>query len=465
MKKKVKIIVVCIVVVIAAAAGAVWATAPLSVEAQAVRLETARVTFTEQGVYAYERQYAVYPLVAGEVVEVRVKPGDTVAAGDVLAVVSAEDYESQAAQLGASIAGYQGQIANLQLQEQQRRDGLAADIERIGGQVASLEAEIEAGRENAQSLQRQVAVQQDIVYYNRTQVRYAKEDLEDAEDYGDDLEIRAAKQAYSQARAALAQSELVLEQLLAGEVPEGVLAGQMQALEAQISAAERMMAKSYTGGMSQYYGAQITAAQHAVAQMQRMAGKAEIAAPVSGVVDSLPLRDQNLAAQQQPVAVIGENPLVEVFVPVREIAGVKTGDAVELLLDRREGEQSLSGTVVAIGKEAQARLSALGVEERKVRVLVRPDAPGLQIGYAVDARFTVYERPQAIAVAKTALFEADGADWVWVVQDGVLARRQVETGIETRDSYLIESGLAEGDLVVTDAADEALREGKKAVPA
>ncbi len=119
MKKKVKWITAVILIVFAAGAGAVAALAPISAETVTLAPRTASITFTESAVYAYDNSYTVYPIVSGEVLEVRVKVGDIVRAGDVLAVVDAVDYREQIEQLTASIVGYNGQIANLGLQDQQ----------------------------------------------------------------------------------------------------------------------------------------------------------------------------------------------------------------------------------------------------------------------------------------------------------------------------------------------------------
>lgn len=461
MKKKVKLI-AALVLVAAVAAGGVWyALRPLAVEAVETVAATATITLTEQGSYVYDDLYTVYPIVAGEILEVRVRRGDAVRAGDVLAVVDASDYQNQIAQLSSSIAGYQGQIAGLWQSDQQQRDSLAATLAGLEGQLAALEAEIALNRQNADSLAGQIMVQEQIVYTNERYVRYAREDVRDARDNGDDDALAAARQAENTARNTLAQSELLLEQLLNGEVPEDLYQGQKQAIQAQMAVVEAQMGKSYSGGMQQYYNAQIAAAQSAIAQMEEKAGKAEIAAPVDGIVSALPGGDKNFISQAEPLALIGAQALVEVFVPVREIDGIREGDAVELLLDKRLGEEVLPGTVIEVEEEAQIRLSALGVEERRVRVLVRPDAQGLQIGYEADVRFTVYTRENAITLPKTALFEReDGASCLWVIQNGVLARREVEKGIETRDGYLVE-GLEPGVLVVRDANQAGLGEGKR----
>ncbi len=173
------------------------------------------------------------------------------------------------------------------------------------------------------------------------------------------------------------------------------------------------------------------------------------------------IKDQNAISLQQPAAIISDSAFVEVFVPVREIDGVDVGDPVELILDKRLGEETLSGTVAEIAHDAELKLSPLGVEERKVRVLITPDSESLQIGYTVDAKFTVWSSKDAVSVPKTAIFSVDGEDCVWRVLNGALNVAPVEKSVELQDAYVIASGLAAGDVVVLDADNAALAEGKE----
>jgi multidrug resistance efflux pump len=151
MKKKVKWIIAGIAAAVTGVFGVVALTAPIEAETVTVTSGYAAATFTEQGVYAYARSYTVYPLVSGEVLEVRVKDGDTVEAGDVLAVVDAVDYREQIGQLRAGIDGYGGQIANLGQQERQARDTLTAQLAGPRGQLATVREAKAKNTKNADS--------------------------------------------------------------------------------------------------------------------------------------------------------------------------------------------------------------------------------------------------------------------------------------------------------------------------
>ena len=245
-------------------------------------------------------------------------------------------------------------------------------------------------------------------------------------------------------------------------MPQDVYEGQKRAIQAQIGSVSSQLEKSYSGGMRQYYAAQITAAEASIAQMEEQAGRAEITAPIAGVVSELLVKDQNLTSQGMYAAAIGAGGRVEVFVPVREIDGVSVGDKVELILDKRLGKETVPGTVTQVDAEAQVKLSALGVEERKVKVEIAPDEGKLAIGYDMEVRFTVYTVENALVVPKTAVFQQEGMDSVWLLRDGAVVLAPIEKGIETRDGFIVDAGIADGDIVVTDADNAALREGRRA---
>lgn len=465
-KKRAKIIIGSAAAALCVVAAFLYAMAPLGAEVTVLASQTARLTFTEQGKYTYTNTFVVHSLVAGEVLAVPLEEGDTVRAGEVLAVISASDYEYQLRQLRSTVDAYNAQIQNLSLQEQQERDTLSGTLQELRGQMVTLDAQIKNQTPLNESLTEQTILQQSLV-------RQAAESLEYAEDLLDDIKdmyrggqlgyssVAEAEQAVTTARSNFFAARVTLEQLRAGGTPEGVLEGQRQSLQAQIDTVSARMSKSYSSAMAQYYAAQISGTNAMISQMEEKAGQATITSPMDGVVELLPVADTNLVGQAGAVAQIGSDALVEVYAPLREIDNVKTGDPVELILDKRLGEETLRGTVVLVESKAQERLSALGVAESKVRVLVRPDDGGLLIGHEMDVKFSVYEQPGAIVIPKTALFSDNGTDYVWAVVDGRAELRAVTKGVETREGYIIDSGLGEEEAVVTDANNDQLKPGKR----
>ena len=457
MKKKIKIGLLVVVGLVVVAVVALQAVAPLQVELVELAPQTALLTFTEEGVFDYSDQFSVFPLVSGEVLEVAVEEGQLVAEGEVLAVVNASDYQRQIEQLRTNISGFQAQIRNLNQQEQAELAALRGQRNSLEGQLASLDSQ----RIDFDTLDGQLLYASGVVQSNSQAETWARRNVDYIRDeFGrNSPEFYGAQQQLAAARAALAASQVQLEALRASDAS---LDGQRQSIQAQIDSIEERLGESHIGGMVSYYQSMIAGVNAGIAQLEEQMGRAEITAPVAGRVISLPVTDANLVSAAAPVAVIGLGAMVEVYIPTREMESVAVGDRVELIISGRMGDRSVGGRVVFLEDRAQVRLSALGVEERKVRALIQPDSTDLITGNAMDVRFTVLSLPDSLIVPKTAVFRLEGEYHVWVLDEGGRAQlRRVVRGGETRDGFVITDGLAFGERVVRDANQSGLGEGVK----
>ena len=102
---------------------------------------------------------------------------------------------------------------------------------------------------------------------------------------------------------------------------------------------------------------------------------------------------------------------------------------------------------------ATTRLSALGVEEQRVAVVIDLAAPpatwaGMGDGWRVEVEIITVDVPDAVTVPLGAL-RRDGEGWsVFVVTGGRAHRRGVQLGHKNRDAAEITAGLAAGDQVI-----------------
>jgi HlyD family secretion protein len=78
----------------------------------------------------------------------------------------------------------------------------------------------------------------------------------------------------------------------------------------------------------------------------------------------------------------------------------------------------------------------------------------------VEVRIVVWERPDVVRTPTSSLFRVDG-DWaVFVIENGVLARRAVQIGHRNDREAEVLSGLSPGDRVVQ-YPGESLAEGAR----
>jgi HlyD family secretion protein len=188
----------------------------------------------------------------------------------------------------------------------------------------------------------------------------------------------------------------------------------------------------------------------------------EVRAPAPGRVLRVLQESEGPVAAGAPLLEVGDPDRIELRVDLltSEAVRVRPGAAVDLV--NWGGDRPLPGRVRLVEPSAFTKVSALGVEEQRVFVLVDPVAPGawapLSDGYASDARIVVAERPDVLLVPSGALFRLDGG-WAAFVVDGGRARtRKLRVGDASGAAVEVLEGLAAGDRVIVHPGDK-LRDG------
>lgn len=185
-------------------------------------------------------------------------------------------------------------------------------------------------------------------------------------------------------------------------------------------------------------------------------GKSEAAWPVRS-----PLKGRVLRVLQTSEGVVAAGtPLLEVADPtdLEVVVGVLTSDAVRItpgarsILERWGGPGALEGRVRSVEPSGYTKLSALGVEEQRVDVVIDIVSPQnawttLGDGFRVHTRTIVFRQPDALKTAAATLFR-DGNAWaLFVVEKGRAAKRRVT--VERRNGpEVVLSGLPQGTIVV-----------------
>lgn len=102
------------------------------------------------------------------------------------------------------------------------------------------------------------------------------------------------------------------------------------------------------------------------------------------------------------------------------------------------------------------KISALGVEERRTRVILDIIDPPVSLGdgYRVYGRISIWRGASVLKVPIAALFRCR-EDWcVFAVENGRARQRKVVIDHRNRSEAEVRSGLSAGDIVVTYPANE-----------
>jgi HlyD family secretion protein len=197
------------------------------------------------------------------------------------------------------------------------------------------------------------------------------------------------------------------------------------------------------------------------AQTQELHGVCEcvdIPAPVSGRILRLLHESEAVVQMGEPLVEIGNPADLEIVADLLSSEAVKVEPGQRVVIDEWGGRTPLAGLVRRVEPYGFTKISALGIEEQRVNVIIDfSDPPArwrrLGHGYRVEVRIVLWEGQDVLKVPLTALFR-DGERWAVFVEEGGRARRRhVELGHRTGSDAEITSGLEAGARVVLHPSD------------
>jgi RND family efflux transporter MFP subunit len=173
---------------------------------------------------------------------------------------------------------------------------------------------------------------------------------------------------------------------------------------------------------------------------------ATLRAPFDGVIASRSVEAGNVVASGTPLLTIVDLSRMEMVAsaPISAGASVAPGQVVELRVDGIGG-RTFAGVVDRIAPVAEE-----GTRTLTVYVEVENEDGVLLGGMFATGNIVLEEAEGALAVPEAAVRD-DGGDHVLVIEDGMLARRDVTVGAEWPGGVVQVDGLAEGERVVTAA--------------
>ena len=190
-----------------------------------------------------------------------------------------------------------------------------------------------------------------------------------------------------------------------------------------------------------------------------------ITAPVDGVVLTRFRESQGVVPAGQPLVEIGDPTRLEIVADMLSSDAVKIQPGSRVLIEEWGGPDTLVGRVRRIEPAGFTKVSALGVEEQRVNVVIDFDstagaARALGDNFRVEVRVVVWETGSAVKVSPGSLFRR-GEDWaVYVVEGDVARLRTVTIGERNGREARVVSGLEVGELVVVYPPDTLVDGGR-----
>lgn len=183
-----------------------------------------------------------------------------------------------------------------------------------------------------------------------------------------------------------------------------------------------------------------------------------VRSPVSGQLLKRIQSSETVIAPGAPLVEIGNTADMEIVVELLSTDAVKVAENASARIDGWGGQRPLSARLRRIEPAGFTKVSALGIEEQRVRAILDFDAPPdlrrrLGHDFRVFASITTWAADDALRIPLSALFRS-GDKWAVFRVDGNRARlAAVEVGHRNSEHAQLAAGLKAGDAIILHPSD------------
>jgi HlyD family secretion protein len=181
-----------------------------------------------------------------------------------------------------------------------------------------------------------------------------------------------------------------------------------------------------------------------------------VQAPVGGTVLRVLEESERVVSAGTPLLELSNPSNIEAVIELLSTDAVKVTPGAVVFIENWGGPGALEGRVRLVEPSAFTKVSALGIEEQRVNVVIELTDGGSRLGdgYRVEGRVVVWETTDALRVPVSALFRR-GDNWsLFCVENGIARLQDVEIGNLTSSEAEVTNGLEEGAVVITHPAKD-----------
>ena len=296
------------------------------------------------------------------------------------------------------------------------------------------------------------------------------------------LDPRARSQALAEVSTGESALRAARQRVAAVTTTESVAQGELRRLQqlreqgmATASQLDQARAQVATAGAelsSARADEQIASRRLQVAQAtladEGQAGRGRVLAvrsPVAGRVLKRTVESSTAVTQGQPLMEIGDPALLEIEVEVLSTDAVRLAPGQKARVLRWGGDGVLDATVTRIEPGGFTKVSALGVEEQRTRVILAFASPherwaALGDAFRVEVEFILKQEKDVLQVPAGALFRAGDGWAVYAVDGGTARRTAVKIGARSATAAQVLDGL-QADQTVIVQPDDRLKDGTR----
>ena len=443
------IAILAVVIVVAVTVGAVLQRG-VSVQVAAVQRGEIREYIDERGKTRVPRTYQVTMPQAGRIGEITLREGSEVKQGQVVAQILSEDLDTAVDEARAAVERLDAAIAE--------NDDVAVErslVVQAGAFVESMNNTVEAAKAQMDSS----AKRSEYAETNLGRVRELRRSGAGTED-----DLDRATLEYWEGQLGFRQNSLTVEAMKSIKAATALLPQMVS---------DYIAHKSLTRGVLEK---QKSEAQARLRQIMIQRDRGTIRSPVDGVVLQRLIENEQQLPAGTELLTIGQLDQLEVEADIlsQDVVRVRKDDPVAVYGPAvgESVEGGVPGTVHQIYPAGFTKFSSLGVEQQRVKVVMRfaPEASArlreLDLGadYRVRVRIFTDQKSDALTVPRSALFRGPDGGWqLFAVRAGKAALQPVQVSLMNDASAEIVDGLAEGEQVVL-APDTDLAHGTRVKP-
>lgn len=279
-----------------------------------------------------------------------------------------------------------------------------------------------------------------------------------AEVRGAEAQLAAVRQRISAAQAAerLAQTELRRAQTLQAA---GAVA--LEQLDQARARADSTRAELAAARADEQAATERANAARALLVDEGRAGSGKlltVTAPVAGRVLKRPVESATPVPVGEVLMEIGDPALLEIEAEVLSTDAVRLSPGMAARVLRWGGEGVLGASIARVEPGGFTKVSALGVEEQRTRVILDFSTPreqwaALGDAYRVEVEFIVQQASDVLQVPGSALFRAGDGWAVYRLEGGKARRTPVQIGLRSATAAQVLEGLEAGQAVIVQPDD------------
>jgi HlyD family secretion protein len=271
--------------------------------------------------------------------------------------------------------------------------------------------------------------------------------------------LRGAEPEVSRAGAALelAQSELARTRQ-AAQATAGAQMELERAILAERQRTAELRAAEFAVEIARYELDLARAAlQRTQSGQQPQDNRLDVSSPITGRILRVVRESSGVVQPGEELVEVGDPSDLEIEVDVLSRDAVRIVPGAGASLEHWGGERPLEARVRLVEPAGFTKISALGVEEQRVFVLldlVKPAPTTLGHGYRVEARIVTSETADTLQIPVGALLRDQGRWAVFVVENGKANLRAIELGRRNEEAAEVLEGLTPGQHVIISPGDK-----------